>query len=33
MEKNERDFWIAILGVLLFGFLIGLMAGISLSML
>lgn len=33
MEQNERNFWITVLGLFLFGFFIGLMAGISLSML
>ena len=31
MEQNERNFWTAVLGVFLFGALIGFMAGIAIS--
>ena len=31
MDQDERNFWTAILGVFLFGFFIGFMAGIAIS--
>ena len=33
MEKEEHNFWVAVLGLFLFGAIIGFMAGISISML
>lgn len=33
MERDEHNFWITVLALFLFGFFIGLMAGISISML
>lgn len=31
MEQNEHNFWITVLGLFLFGFFIGFMAGIAIS--
>ncbi len=33
MEQNERNFWITVLGLFLFGCIIGFMAGIAISVL